>query len=204
MSRMGHAPVHTPHHLPMPPYPPPPPHMPSPQGHQQNTAPNQSVDSVPLPDGWEKAFTAEGEPYYVNHKNRTTSWFHPSIPQHHHSRSYAGISSAMAHAGYQNYSPQQNLTLQQHLQVDKDVQRIPYEQQANVPDASHVPATLYNDPYLSSNNHIRQASHDSGLGVTAMPYQSEAGMDFDESMDTGHSDQPMQEQMEGDLLGRWV
>lgn len=230
---MGHAPVHSPHHLPMPPYPQPP-QMSSQQTHQQqSTAPNQSVDSIPLPEGWQKAFTADGEPYYVNHKNRTTSWFHPSVPQHHHSRSYAGMSSAMPQPGYQNYS-QQNLTLQQHLQVDKDIRRIPYDshrqehllqQQPNVAD-SHVPATLYNDPYLSSNNHIRQASHDSGLGVTAMPYQSDAGMEFEETMDTtGHSsiskapqsrdyldieadtlhtDQPMQEQMEGDLLGRWV
>lgn len=230
---MGHASVQATHHLPMPPYPHPPPHVPSPQAHQ-STPPNQSVDSVPLPEGWEKAFTAEGEAYYVNHKNRTTSWFHPSVPQHHHSRSYAGISSGMAQAGYQNYSPQHNMTLQQHLQVDKDARRIPYDsqrqdhllqQQPSVADASHVPATLYNDPYLSSNNHIRQASHDSGLGVTALPYQSDAGMEFDEGMDTGHStlnkvtqnrdymdmegdtlhaDQPMQEQMEGDLLGRWV
>lgn len=228
MSRMGHAPI--PHHLPMPPYPHPPPHMGT-QTHQRNTTPNQSVDSIPLPEGWQKAFTAEGEPYYVNHKNRTTSWFHPALPQHSHSHSYAGISRGMAQGGYQNYSTQPSMTLHQH---DKDVRRLPYDshrqehllqQQPNIAEASHIPATLYNDPYLSSNNHIRQASHDSGLGVTAMPYQSEAGMDFDESMDTGHSslsktsqnrdyldidtdtlhpEQQMPEQMEGDLLGRWV
>lgn len=234
---MGRAPVQSPHHLPMPPYPQPP-HV-QPQTHQ-HTISNQSVDSIPLPEGWQKAFTAEGEAYYVNHKNRTTSWFHPSGPQHHHSHSYASGSRGVG-PGYQNYSPQQGLSLQQHLQVDKDVRRLPYydphhrqehllQQQPTVMEASRVPATLYNDPYLSS-NHIRQASHDSGLGVTAMPYQSDVAMDFDESMETGHSsvnkisriqdyldtmpatdidadplhsDQTMQEQMEGDIPGRWV
>lgn len=226
---MGHGPVHPSHHLPMPPYPQQP-HL-TPQTHQRNTTPNQSVDSIPLPEGWQKAYTAEGEPYYVNHKNRTTSWFHPSMPQHHHSHSFAGISRGIPQ-GYQNYSSQQGMTLHQHLQVEKDVRRLPYDshqqdhlmqQQPNVAEASHVPATLYNDPYLSSNNHIRQASHDSGLGVTAMPYQTETGMEFDDSMETGHSlskasqnqdyfedtlhpeQQQIPEQMEGDLLGgRWV
>lgn len=224
MSRMGQGSVPPTHHLPMPPYPqqpppPPPPHM-THQARQRNTAPNQSVDSIPLPEGWQKAYTADGETYYVNHKNRTTSWFHPALPQHHHSHSFAGVSRGIPQ-GYQNFSPQQSMTLHQHLQMDKDVRRLPYDshqqeplmQQANIAEASHVPATLYNDPYLSSNNHIRQASHDSGL---AMPYQTDAGMDFDDSMDTGHSlkasqnqeyldpDQQMPEQMEGDLLGRWV
>lgn len=240
MSRMGHAPVQSPHHLQMPPYPQTS-HI-QPQSHQNTAAHNQSVDSVPLPEGWQKAFTAEGEPYYVNHKNRTTSWFHPSVPQHHHSHSaFAGHGLRGIQQGYQNYASQ-NMSLQQHLQADKDTRRIQYDQhnraehmlpqQSNIIEASHVPATLYNDPYLSSNNHIRQASHDSGLGVTAMPYQSDVGMDFDDqNMDTVHSsvnklsrsqdyldsmpatdidadpmhhDQPMQEQMEGDLLGRWV
>lgn len=227
--RMGHSQVHPQHNLAMPPYP----HAQPLHLQQQNATPNQSMDSIPLPEGWQKAFTSEGEPYYVNHKNRTTSWFHPSLPKHHHSYSYAGSRPGVAHGNYQNFSPQQNMSLHPQLPMDK---RVPYDshhraehvlqqQQANVGDASHVPATLYNDPYLSSNNHIRQASHDSGLGVTAMPYQSEVGMDFDENMDTGHSslnklaqnrdyldidadalapEQPMQEQMDGDLLGRWV
>ncbi|XP_019863147.1 PREDICTED: syntaxin-binding protein 4-like isoform X2 [Amphimedon queenslandica] len=30
-----------------------------------------------LPEGWEVAYTADGEKYYINHGNRKTSWEHP-------------------------------------------------------------------------------------------------------------------------------
>ncbi|XP_048349696.1 transcriptional coactivator YAP1 isoform X1 [Sphaerodactylus townsendi] len=33
----------------------------------------------PLPDGWEQAMTQDGEIYYINHKNKTTSWLDPRI-----------------------------------------------------------------------------------------------------------------------------
>lgn len=32
-----------------------------------------------LPDGWEQAITSEGEIYYINHKNKTTSWLDPRL-----------------------------------------------------------------------------------------------------------------------------
>ncbi|XP_021501546.1 transcriptional coactivator YAP1 isoform X8 [Meriones unguiculatus] len=35
--------------------------------------------SGPLPDGWEQAMTQEGEVYYINHKNKTTSWLDPRL-----------------------------------------------------------------------------------------------------------------------------
>lgn len=35
--------------------------------------------SGPLPDGWEQALTSEGEIYYINHKNKTTSWLDPRL-----------------------------------------------------------------------------------------------------------------------------
>ncbi|KAG9334262.1 hypothetical protein JZ751_008350, partial [Albula glossodonta] len=33
----------------------------------------------PLPEGWEQAITSEGEIYYINHKNKTTSWLDPRL-----------------------------------------------------------------------------------------------------------------------------
>uniref|UniRef100_A0AAY5LD11 WW domain-containing protein n=1 Tax=Esox lucius TaxID=8010 RepID=A0AAY5LD11_ESOLU len=35
--------------------------------------------SGPLPDGWEQAITSDGEIYYINHKNKTTSWLDPRL-----------------------------------------------------------------------------------------------------------------------------
>lgn len=32
-----------------------------------------------LPEGWEQAITSAGETYFINHINRTTSWFDPRI-----------------------------------------------------------------------------------------------------------------------------
>jgi len=34
-------------------------------------------DSGPLPHGWEQAMTQDGEIYYINHIEKTTSWFDP-------------------------------------------------------------------------------------------------------------------------------
>jgi hypothetical protein len=41
----------------------------------------QAVGSAvgPLPEGWEQAITPEGEVYFIDHMNRTTSWFDPRI-----------------------------------------------------------------------------------------------------------------------------
>ncbi|XP_076335298.1 transcriptional coactivator YAP1-like isoform X2 [Tachypleus tridentatus] len=42
--------------------------------------PSVNVQSLgSLPDGWEQASTPEGEVYFINHKERTTSWFDPRI-----------------------------------------------------------------------------------------------------------------------------
>lgn len=43
---------------------------------QQNI---MSPATGPLPDGWEQAITSEGEIYYINHKNKTTSWLDPRL-----------------------------------------------------------------------------------------------------------------------------
>ena len=52
-------------------------------------------------------------------------------------------------------------------------------------EPKQVPTTMYGDPILSS-EHVRSASHDSGLGgPTNFPYQSETPMiDYDDPMDT--------------------
>ncbi|XP_048243386.1 syntaxin-binding protein 4-like [Haliotis rufescens] len=35
------------------------------------------IETVPLPYGWEEAYTGDGTKYYINHTNQTTTWTHP-------------------------------------------------------------------------------------------------------------------------------
>lgn len=37
--------------------------------------------NVPLPEGWEQTRTPNGDLYYVNNNEQSTSWFHPSLPR---------------------------------------------------------------------------------------------------------------------------
>lgn len=39
--------------------------------------------TIPLPAGWQEAFTATGEPYYIDHINKTTCWEDPRISKPH-------------------------------------------------------------------------------------------------------------------------
>lgn len=43
-------------------------------------SPNVSLQNLgPLPHGWEQASTPEGDIYFINHIERTTSWYDPRI-----------------------------------------------------------------------------------------------------------------------------
>lgn len=94
------------------------------------------------------------------------------------------------------------MTLTQHLQADS-MNRSPQQQPQRfslqgehvmppvVNEPKQIPTTLYGDPILS--DHVRSASHDSGLGgPTTFPYQSDAPMmDYDDGMDTSGGMQAM-------------
>ena len=41
--------------------------------------PPSSQNLGPLPPGWEQGVTPEGDIYYINHIEKTTSWFDPRI-----------------------------------------------------------------------------------------------------------------------------
>lgn len=51
----------------------------SPNVSLQNIPQISSLQNLPMPDGWEQAVTPEGETYYINHNDRTTSWFDPRL-----------------------------------------------------------------------------------------------------------------------------
>jgi len=53
-------------------------------GHQGVVVPvpPSSQNLGPLPLGWEQGVTPEGDIYYINHIEKTTSWFDPRIRKH--------------------------------------------------------------------------------------------------------------------------
>ncbi|XP_042561152.1 transcriptional coactivator YAP1 isoform X1 [Clupea harengus] len=57
----------------------PPSPLPVQQQQQQQQQQVMAPATGPLPEGWEQAITPEGEIYYINHKNKTTSWLDPRL-----------------------------------------------------------------------------------------------------------------------------
>jgi len=52
------------------------------QGTPALVQPPSSQNLGPLPAGWEQGVTPEGDIYYINHIEKTTSWFDPRIRKH--------------------------------------------------------------------------------------------------------------------------
>ncbi|XP_063977168.1 transcriptional coactivator YAP1-A isoform X3 [Diachasmimorpha longicaudata] len=164
----------------------------------------------PLPEGWEQARTPEGEIYFINHQTRTTSWFDPRIPTH---LQRAPTSGAMlptnwiqppGATGLQSNQTiqvcQQKLRLQS-LQMErerlKQRQAEIMRQQELVLRQSNTDASM--DPFLSgmSEQHARQESADSGLGLGSaysLPHTPEDFLsNIDDNMDaTSDGGAPME------------
>ncbi|XP_066476049.1 transcriptional coactivator YAP1 isoform X2 [Tiliqua scincoides] len=94
----------------------------------------------PLPDGWEQAMTQDGEIYYINHKNKTTSWLDPRLdPRFAMSQRIsqsapvkqppplAPQSPPSGVLGGSNSSQQQQMRLQQ-LQMEKERLRLKHQE----------------------------------------------------------------------------
>ncbi|KAB5575097.1 hypothetical protein PHYPO_G00216900 [Pangasianodon hypophthalmus] len=92
--------------------------------------------SGPLPEGWEQAITAEGEIYYINHKNKTTSWLDPRLDPRYALNQQRITQSAPVKQGTQLPSSPQNpavmggnnqMRLQQ-LQLEKERLRLKHQE----------------------------------------------------------------------------
>ncbi|XP_036440758.1 transcriptional coactivator YAP1 [Colossoma macropomum] len=90
----------------------------------------------PLPDGWEQAITSEGEIYYINHKNKTTSWLDPRLDPRYALNQQRISQSAPVKQGPPLPSSPQNtgvmggnsqMRLQQ-LQMEKERQRLKHQE----------------------------------------------------------------------------
>ncbi|XP_077197634.1 transcriptional coactivator YAP1 isoform X1 [Paroedura picta] len=96
--------------------------------------------SGPLPDGWEQAMTQDGEIYYINHKNKTTSWLDPRLDPRFAMSQRIGQSAPMKQPpplapqsppsgvlGSGSSNQQQQMRLQQ-LQVEKERLRLKHQE----------------------------------------------------------------------------
>ncbi|XP_063061898.1 transcriptional coactivator YAP1 [Engraulis encrasicolus] len=89
----------------------------------------------PLPEGWEQAITSEGEIYYINHKNKTTSWLDPRLDAR-YAMNQRGLSgSTPVKPGSQLPSPPQSASLGgssqmrlQQLQMEKERLRLKHQE----------------------------------------------------------------------------
>lgn len=94
----------------------------SPPSSQQS--PNVSMQNLnldALPQGWEQASTPEGDIYYINHHERTTSWYDPRIPER--MRQQARINSVGPGPGQQRQMGQQLAPPPQHPQQQQQQQQ---------------------------------------------------------------------------------
>lgn len=59
------------------------PNMQQPSMQQSQIMPNDMDDGLgPLPEGWMKNYDHNGDPYFIDHINQTTTWYDPRIPRH--------------------------------------------------------------------------------------------------------------------------
>ncbi|CAN0347437.1 unnamed protein product [Lampetra planeri] len=69
-------------------------------------ATQQQQQQRPLPEGWEQACTPEGEIYFINHKNKTTSWLDPRLdPRYSKSQRMVPSGGGMGSLGMAPQSP---------------------------------------------------------------------------------------------------
>lgn len=164
------------------------------QNPQQNTqpptqhSPNVSLNNLgPLPPGWEQAYTQEGEMYFINHMERTTSWMDPrlilSTAQRMQDQLRIQPPQVSAHSQITpkfSHSPTLQMT---QLQAEKEILRKRQEeidrqemllrarmqqlQQSGDNALKQDQLQSVTDPFLGQNpssDHSRQASTDSGVG----------------------------------------
>lgn len=117
----------------------------------------------PLPEGWEQSVTPEGEMYFINHMNRTTTWCDPRIPAH---LQQAAFGNTMATPWY-NLSEsnalhikQQDLRLQL-LHIEREKLK---ERREELRKQLLVKSGANKIGNFSTLDHSRQKSSDSAVG----------------------------------------
>uniref|UniRef100_A0A672N2S7 WW domain-containing protein n=1 Tax=Sinocyclocheilus grahami TaxID=75366 RepID=A0A672N2S7_SINGR len=155
--------------------------------------------SGPLPDGWEQAITSEGEIYYINHKNKTTSWLDPRLdPRYAMNQQRISQSAPVKQGSQLPSSPQSgvlggnNQIRLQQIQMEKERLRIKQELLRQRPQVRHTHLSehsqLWPGVFLCSGTyHSRDESTDSGLSMSSysVPRTPDDFLNSVDEMETG-------------------
>ncbi|KAL3042873.1 transcriptional coactivator YAP1-like [Trematomus bernacchii] len=158
---------------------------PAPTTLQQNINP----ETGPLPEGWEKAVTADGEVYYIDHINTTTTWVVPRLAQ----KMIPGLHGL----ALQQRQEKERLRCKQGLPPQHTQEAGGRNQMPGGMDHDRNALTLVPslDVRIRSSNHeptlngahSRNESTDSGLSVSSLPRNSDHMLSSVDHMDTGDS-----------------
>ncbi|KAM9781679.1 transcriptional coactivator YAP1-like isoform X1 [Syngnathus typhle] len=145
------------------------------------TPPSCNPDAGGLPEGWERAATAEGDVYYIDHVNKSTTWLHPRL----------GLLSLVM----QQRKEKERLRCKQQMQLKtQDISGGGGNQMSAAVDLDRntlappvdvrIRAPTY-EPTLNGGAHSRNESTDSGLSVSSLPRSSDLALASVDHMDTG-------------------
>uniref|UniRef100_A0A3Q0R0T5 Yes1 associated transcriptional regulator n=1 Tax=Amphilophus citrinellus TaxID=61819 RepID=A0A3Q0R0T5_AMPCI len=109
----------------------------------------------PVPEGWEQAVTADGEMYYIDHINKTTTWVDPRLG--------STLSNLNQMPGGMDH--------------DRSAQTLVPSLDVRIRASNHEP-TL-------NGAHSRNESTDSGLSVSSLPRTTDHMLSSVDHMDTG-------------------
>ncbi|XP_028322905.1 transcriptional coactivator YAP1-like isoform X1 [Gouania willdenowi] len=175
--------------------------IPGPPGHAHslsNPAPNTQPQNItpetgPLPEGWEQAVTADGEVYYIDHINKTTTWVDPSLVQK-MNPGILGIAMQQRQEKerlrFKQGIPQQT-TPQEAARRNQMPGGMDHDRSAQtlVPNLDVRIRASNQEPTLNG-AHSRNESTDSGLSVSSLPRTSDHMLSSVDHMDTGDVGEP--------------
>ncbi|XP_011609930.1 transcriptional coactivator YAP1-like isoform X1 [Takifugu rubripes] len=151
---------------------------------------NMSPETGPLPEGWEQAVTADGEVYYIDHINKTTTWVDPRLAQK--------MNPNILGLSLQQRQEKERMRQQQGLPPQLPPQEAAGRNQVSggldhdrntqmlVPPLDVRIRAPNHEPTLNG-AHSRNESTDSGLSVSSLPRTSDHMLSSVDHMDTGDS-----------------
>ena len=159
------------------------------QQQPQQQQPNQGNNNMgPLPEGWEQAYTPEGEVYFINHANKTTSWADPRLSQQQQQNNMGSTSPPPMNNQNMHFMKQQMMMQQQQQHHQQQVQH-----QHQRSGSNHQL-----DPILGSNSLMGNLVAEKygmqmniGMGIHGRGNSTDSGLDGMGTLLTPPVDDPM-------------